>query len=170
MKKLFIALSLTSLFSIQAFADCSAAYRKASHRRDIRNIALVVAGSFAVATPAIFIPGTVAVIGVLGYHVGLLGIAPSVQDWNNNFEEIQYAVRAAKTGSSSKYLTHITEKAAKEAGLEYNPELEGRVAALLLDGYESEEFCPVVKIGKYGIEKRAAFTQSAIINHLASQI
>lgn len=174
MRNLLIAAILTT-FSLAALADCTEAYQKASKRRNQRNLIVVgvvagTAGAAAIGGGAIIVPtfffvGSVSALGVAS------GFEPGGMFSNNNFNKILTDFKTLQEGADQKHLSKIIADGLDEAGLDAsNEEKISHARRILLDGFNSSTFCPVVKIKKNGDEKRAVFNRRALVKYLAENL
>jgi hypothetical protein len=177
MKKAILLLAL-SLFSVQSFANCKSAYLKASHNRDIRNEVIAITAVIGTAAGAVVAStGIVAGLFAAGYSVSLFHFVPTTdrkrrgyREYANNFDKITLSVEAAKEGVENRHLNKIVNKAIKKAGLEKTDQLVLQAKEVLVDNFENETYCPLVRVKKNGKEKRAVFTRKAIIKNLSESI
>ena len=169
MKKIILTMLIAS-FSLSSFADCTQAYRDAAHKRTKRN--LIIAGSATVALGAgavIVSTGAVAGLLVLGYSVGL-GVTPSLQDAPNTFSKLNNDFSSLKVNRVEKHLDKLIISALENAGVDSSEENMLKAQGLLLDGFKSFTFCPMVKMKKDGAEKRAVFNSSALKKYIRENI
>ncbi len=174
MKSILVAIILFSMGS-SAFADCSNAYNRASHNRDIRNEIIVGVTWIGTGAAAVILSGGAAASLFFVANQLTVGAAWPITDfkrqgdgiYNNNFDKLLIAFAAAKSGLENKHLSRIIEKSINKADLEQSPELEAKARAILTNGFEDETFCPVAKMRKDGSEKRSVFNKSALIEYVS---
>jgi hypothetical protein len=173
MKKILVSCMLMA-FATASFADCTRAYFKASAARNKRNLILVGTATVASGGGAVILAtGGVAGLLAAGYTVGLATSAGFTQGGvfsNNQFKKILNDFRALKDNKGEKHLSKIIADGLEEAEMDSNEETVARARNILLEGFNSMTFCPIVKIKRNGEEKRAVFNRLALVKHLAENI
>ncbi len=160
---------------------CGIAYKRASKHRDIRNFAIVGAITAATGGTAVVLStGTAASLFALGYYVEMLTAFSATgmklgghDNYDNRFDNILDSFHAARSGTTDKFLDRLIKKAAKEAGHEedeLSPELVAHALQELVNGFENETFCPLLRTKKNGKEVRAVFNRPALIKYLSEKL
>lgn len=173
MKKLLIG--LLAISSVSGYGDCSEAYHRASHHRDIRNEIIIGVTWVGTGTATVILSGGATASLLFVANQITVGAAWPITDfkrqgediYNNNFDKLLIAFSGAKSGLENKHLNKILNKSIKKSGLEHSPELEAEAKVILINGFENETFCPVVKMRKDGTEKRSVFNQSALVEYIS---
>ncbi len=161
---------------------CGIAYHRASKHRDLRNFLVVSAITFGTGGVSVALStGTAASLFFMGYYVEMLtgftatGMKLGGHDdiYDNRMDKILGSFEAVRGGSSDKFLDKLIKKAAKEAGHEedeLSPELIAYARQELVNGFENETFCPLIRTKKSGKEVRAVFNRPALVKYLSEKL
>jgi|APGre2960657468_1045069.scaffolds.fasta_scaffold48614_2 hypothetical protein len=173
MKKIILSLMLLS--TVSAFADCTTQYEKAAKNRNIRNSIIIGTASAALMTPFSFtILATAAIpsnLSVAAYFAGIITITNSVPlQLKTNFDKVISAVDAAKSEKDDKSLSKILRMVSRESDVEISDQQASELKTVMVQAFENDVFCPVVKINRKGEEKRAAFTRRAVVKYLSNYL
>ena len=58
----------------------------------------------------------------------------------------------------------------RESDVEISDQQASELKTVMVQAFENDVFCPVVKINRKGEEKRAAFTRRAVVKYLSNYL
>jgi hypothetical protein len=160
MKKLLCSLLVFGTVS-SAFAGCIWEYEHKGLNRDLRNSLLVItAGSIGAAA----LPVPLAVITVVGINI----YPYELSHRDNKFEKLgKVLTQAYLSKLSGEELLDFHQDTREFINEKYKFDISlDETVALLNEANKSEVICPVVKIKKNGIEKRAVFNRKTLIRYI----
>jgi hypothetical protein len=170
MKKLLVGLVILSTISSALSQDCMKAYnQKASDRMNLHiglyATAVVGGAVVSIATPA----GWVFLVTFGGASIG--SIAYGDAEIPNQFDGIGQALDQSKNGLlNQKAFQKISGKIKHQAYKDYKVVLtDDQISASLNMANNAQAICPLVKIKKNGLEKRAVFNQRALVKYVSDQ-